>query len=83
MFGEDLLIGHKNVGIDEKNRIYLPPFTKAEENDVLALVNGVDHVGNPQIKLYLLKNIEKLQKNYKNYKKTRHLLMNIYVMKKK
>ena len=70
MFGEDLLIGQKTVKIDEKNRIYLPPFTKAEKEDEIALINKIDNTGFPYIKLYLLKKykeiavrLQKLQEN--------------------
>lgn len=70
MFGEDLLIGKKIVNIDSKNRVYLPAFTKAEENDEIALTNNVDNEGTPYIKLYLLKKykeiaarLQKLQEN--------------------
>ena len=70
MYGEDLLIGQKTVKIDGKNRIYLPPFTKAEKDDEIALINKIDNKGIPYIKLYLLKKykeiaarLQKLQEN--------------------
>ncbi len=70
MYGEDLLIGRKSVKIDGKNRIYLPPFTKAEKDDEIALINKIDNTGFPYIKLYLLRKykeiVERLQKLQEN-----------------
>ena len=73
MYGEDLLIGQRTVKIDGKNRIYLPPFTKAEKEDEIALINKIDNTGFPYIKLYLLKKykeivrrLQKLQENATN-----------------
>ncbi len=70
MFGEDLLIGQRKGKIDGKNRIYLPPFTKAEKNDEIALINKIDNKGIPYIQLYLLKKYkeiaERLQKLQEN-----------------
>ena len=73
MYGEDLLIGQRTVKIDGKNRIYLPPFTKAEKDDEIALINKIDNTGFPYIKLYLLKKykeivrrLQKLQENATN-----------------
>ena len=71
MFGENLLIGQKKVKIDNKNRIYLPPFTKAKKDDEIALINKIDSTtGFPYVKLYLLKKykeiMEKLQKLQEN-----------------
>ena len=70
MFGENLLIGQRTSKIDGKNRIYLPPFTKAEKDDEIALINMIDNNGFPYIKLYLLKKYkeiaERLQKLQEN-----------------
>ena len=70
MFGENLLIGKRTVKIDGKNRIYLPPFTKAEKDDEIALINKIDNTGFPYVKLYLLKKYkeiaERLQKLQEN-----------------
>ena len=78
MFGEDLLIGKRTVKIDGKNRIYLPPFTKAERNDEIALVNKIDINGFPYIKLYLLKKYkeiaERLQKLQENATSTQEYI---------
>ena len=66
MFGEDLLIGKRTVKIDGKNRIYLPPFTKAEKNDEIALINMIDNnTGIPYIKLYLLKKYKEIAERLK------------------
>ncbi len=65
MFGEDLLIGQKKVKIDGKNRIYLPPFTKAEKNDEIALINKIDTTGYPYVKLYLLKKYKEIAERLK------------------
>ena len=65
MFGEDLLIGQKKVKIDGKNRIYLPPFTKAEKNDEIALINKIDSTGFPYVKLYLLKKYKEIAERLK------------------
>ena len=78
MFGEDLLIGKRTVKIDGKDRIYLPPFTKAERNDEIALVNKIDINGFPYIKLYLLKKYkeiaERLQKLQENATSTQEYI---------
>ena len=66
MFGEDLLIGQKKVKIDGKNRIYLPPFTKAEKNDEIALINMIDNnTGIPHVKLYLMKKYKEIAERLK------------------
>ncbi len=65
MFGENLLIGQKKVKIDGKNRIYLPPFTKAEKNDEIALINKIDTTGYPYIKLYLIKKYKEIAEKLK------------------
>ena len=78
MFGENLLIGQKIVKIDGKNRIYLPPFTKAEKNDEIALINKIDSTGYPYVKLYLLKKYkeiaERLQKLQENATSTQEYM---------
>ena len=65
MYGEDLLIGQKTVKIDGKNRIYLPPFTKAEKDDEIALINKIDNTGYPYVKLYLFKKYKEIAERLK------------------
>ena len=66
MFGENLLIGQRTSKIDGKNRIYLPPFTKAEKDDEIALINMIDNNGFPYIKLYLLKKYKEIAERLQN-----------------
>jgi DNA-binding transcriptional regulator/RsmH inhibitor MraZ len=42
MFGEEMLIGHNDVLVDNKNRIFLPTYTKREKDDEVLLMYDQD-----------------------------------------
>ena len=40
MFGEDLILGYKEVSLDEKGRIFLPKFTGVEKGDKISVIEN-------------------------------------------
>ena len=78
MFGEDLIIGHSEGKMDDKNRIIIPSFTKGVPNDRLILSIYEEKMLVVKSYLEILKvinNLRKLQSNtpslseYQKYEK--------------
>lgn len=56
MFGEELILGFKEVGLDEKSRIFLPKFTGVEQGDRISFVEDSPS----SLKLYNLMYMQQL-----------------------
>jgi len=67
MFGENIIIGHSVAKIDNKNRVFLPSFTKATHKDKI-IIERTEYKSDFALKLHayhkyyeLIERIKKLQ----------------------
>lgn len=56
MFGEEPILGYREVGLDEKSRIFLPKFTGVEQGDRISFVEDTPS----SLKLYNLMYMQQL-----------------------
>ena len=60
MFGEELMVDIEPLTIDDRTRIVLPKFTKAEVGEFIAIRLILEASGNNYLELHNMANLEKL-----------------------
>ncbi len=56
MFGEELILGYREVSLDDKGRIFIPKFTGVEKGDKISIVEN----GSSSLRLYNLMYMQRL-----------------------